>query len=102
MARRCAVTGKGTRSGMQIARRGLPKKKGGVGLKTTGHCRRKFKANIQKVRVLLPDGSVVRMKLAATALKRGLVPMTSGGKVRLVPLVKALRGRNREHLAKPA
>ena len=103
MARRCAVTGKGTRSGMQIARRGLPKKKGGVGLKTTGHCRRKFKANIQKVRVLLPDGTVTRIKLAASALKRGLVPMpASNGKIRLVPLVKALRGRNREHLAKPA
>ncbi len=95
MARRCVVTGKSTRAGKQIARRGLPKKKGGVGLKTTGHTLRKFKANIQKVRVLLPNGSVLRMKLSATALKRGLVPMTEGGKVRLVPLVKALRGRNR-------
>lgn len=95
MARRCIVTGKGTRSGKQIARRGLPKKQGGVGLKTTGHTLRKFKANIQKVRVLLPDGTVLRMKLATSALKRGLVPMTQGGEVRLVPLIKALRGRNR-------
>lgn len=95
MARRCIVTGKGTVSGKQIARRGLPKKQGGVGLKTTGHTLRKFKANIQKVRVLLPDGTVKRMKLSTSAMKRGRVPMTVGGKVRLVPMVKALRGRNR-------
>lgn len=95
MARRCAVTGKGTRSGKQIARRGLPKKQGGVGLKTTGHTLRKFKANIQKVRVLLPDGTVKRIKLSSTALKRGLVPVTAGDRVRLVPMIKALRGRNR-------
>ena len=60
MARRCEVTGKGTTSGKSIARRGLPKKKGGVGLKTTGHTKRTFKSNIQKVRVLLPNGTVRR------------------------------------------
>lgn len=100
MSRRCEVTGKGTRSGKQIARRGLPKKKGGVGLKTTGHTLRKFKANIQKVRVLLPDGTVRRIKLSATALKRGLVPMRKDGEMRLVPMIKAVRGRNRAHSAK--
>jgi hypothetical protein len=47
------------------------------------------------VRVLLPDGTVKRMKLSTSAMKRGRVPMTVGGKVRLVPMVKALRGRNR-------
>lgn len=97
MARRCEVTGKGTRSGKQIARRGLPKKKGGVGLKTTGHTLRKFKANIQKVRVVLPDGTVKRVKLSTTALKRGLVPIRTGDKIRLVPMIKALRGRNRAY-----
>ncbi len=102
MARRCEVTGKGTRSGKHIARRGLPKKKGGVGLKTTGHTLRKFKANIQKVRVLLPDGTVRRVKLSATALKRGRVPAKKGDPTRLVPLVKAVRGRNRARLARLA
>lgn len=97
MARRCEVTGKGTRSGKQIARRGLPKKKGGVGLKTTGHTLRKFKANVQKVRVVLPDGTVKRIKLSTTALKRGLVPVKHGEKVTMVPLIKALRGRNRAY-----
>ncbi len=95
MARRCEVTGKGTRSGKSIARRGLPKKKGGVGLKTTGHTKRTFKANIQKVRVLLPDGTVRRMKLATSVIKSGRITVELGGRTRTVPLVKALRGRNR-------
>ncbi|MCH2111319.1 MAG: 50S ribosomal protein L28 [Planctomycetes bacterium] len=95
MARRCEQTGKGTRSGKSIARRGLPKKQGGVGLKTTGHTKRKFKANIQKVRVLLPNGSVRRMKLATSVIKKGRITVKMDGVEQTVPLVKALRGRNR-------
>jgi len=96
MARRCEVTGKGTVSGKSIARRGLPKKKGGVGLKTTGHTKRKFKANIQKLRVLLPNGTVRRMKLATSVIKKGEIIVRIDGNMQTVPLVKALRGRNRE------
>jgi large subunit ribosomal protein L28 len=80
---------------MSIARRGLPKKKGGVGLKTTGHTKRKFKANIQKVRVLLPNGTVRRMKIATSVIKKGEITVRMDGHVQTVPLVKALRGRNR-------
>ena len=81
---------------MSIARRGLPKKKGGVGLKTTGHTKRVFKANIQKVRVLLPNGTVIRMKLAASVIKKGEITVRMDGVEQTIPLVKALRGRNRE------
>ncbi len=95
MARVCEVSGKRTVAGKRIARRGLPKKKGGVGLKTTGHTRRVFKANIQKVRVLLPDGTVRRMKLATSVIKSGRIRVRMQGKEVEVPLVKALRGRNR-------
>lgn len=95
MARRCEVTGKGTKAGKSIARRGLPKKKGGVGLKTTGHTKRKFKSNIQKLRVLLPNGTVRRMKLATSVIKKGEIEVMLDGRMQTVPLVKALRGRNR-------
>ncbi len=98
MARRCEITGKGTRAGGSIARRGLPKKKGGVGLKTTGHTKRTFKANVQKVRVLLPDGTVKRMKLATSVIKSGKLELEMGGRTVTVPLVKAVRGRNRAWL----
>jgi len=93
MARVCQVTGKRTRFGNTISRRGLPKKKGGIGLKTTGITRRKFKPNLQKVRVLLPDGTVKRIRVAASVIRNGWITITEGGKEKRVPLVKAPRGR---------
>ena len=102
MARRCETSGKETRAGKTIARRGLPQKKGGVGLKTTGHTKRKFIPNIQKIRVLLPDGTVKRMKLATSVIKKGEITIAVKGKLQTVPLVKALRGRNRAFTKKKA
>ena len=49
MARVCDYCGKRTESGAQLARRGLPKKQGGIGLRVTGHTKRKFKPNIQRI-----------------------------------------------------
>ncbi len=72
MARVCTYCGKRTESGGQIARRGLAKKDGGVGLKTTGHSFRKFKPNIQKVRAVI-DGEPVRVRLCTRCLKSGAV-----------------------------
>lgn len=70
MARRCELTGRGTTVGGRIARRGLPKKKGGVGLKTTGHARREFHVNLQKKRVYVPQlGGFVTVRLSTRALK---------------------------------
>jgi len=93
MSRVCQVTGKRTRFGNSISRRGLPIKKGGIGLKTTGITRRKFRPNLQKVRVLLPDGTVKRIRVAASVIRNGWITITEGGKVKRVPLVKAPRGR---------
>ena len=72
MSRVCCFTGKRTRAGNTIARRGKAKKHGGVGKKTTGVTKRKFKPNIQKVRALV-DGTVCRIRVSAKAIKMGLV-----------------------------
>jgi large subunit ribosomal protein L28 len=72
MAKQCAFTGKKMRLGNQIARRGKAKYLGGVGKKTTGISRRKFKPNLQKVRALI-DGKVVRIHVSTQALRMGLV-----------------------------
>ena len=72
MPRVCQYSGKKTRSGRTYARRGLAKAKGGVGKKTTGKTLRTFKPNIQRVRAVV-DGRVVRVKVAAKFLKRGVV-----------------------------
>ncbi len=70
MSRTCEVTGRGTRVGGTIARRGLPKKDGGVGLRTTGKNKRKFKVNVQKKRLWDPElGEYVTVKLSTRALR---------------------------------
>lgn len=95
MSRVCQITGRRTRVGNQVTRRGLAKKKGGVGRRVTGRSKRTFKPNVHTVRVLTPDGSVVRMKLSAKAIKKGMVVIKQGDKEITFPLVRALRGRNR-------
>ena len=72
MSRVCHFLGKKTTAGSSIARRGKAKYLGGVGVKTTGITKRKFKPNIQKVRAVI-DGRVCRIKVSAKAIKMGLV-----------------------------
>ena len=72
MPRVCQYSGKKTRSGRTYARRGLAKAKGGVGKKTTGKTLRRFRPNIQRVRAVV-NGRVVRVKVAAKLLRRGLI-----------------------------
>ena len=72
MSRVCYFTGKKTRAGRSIARRGKAKYLGGVGRKTTGITKRKFKPNIQRVRAVV-DGKVCRIKVSAKAIRMGLV-----------------------------
>ncbi len=95
MSRVCAVTGRRTRVGNHVARRGLAKKQGGVGRRVTGRHKRTFKPNIQTVRVLTPDGAVLRLKLSTRAIKTGVITLQKGDKTVSFPLVRALRGRNR-------
>ena len=72
MSRVCYFTGKKTRSGRQIARRGKAKYLGGVGRKTTGSTKRTFKANVQRVRAVV-DGKVCRIRVSAKAIRMGLL-----------------------------
>ena len=74
MARACEVCGKHTQVGGAITRRGISKKKGGIGLRITSHTKRKFKPNIQKVRALTNDGkTAVRIKVCTRCLKAGKI-----------------------------
>lgn len=72
MSRVCYFTGKKPRQGRKIARRGIAKRSGGIGLKTTGITIRRFRPNLQTVRVL-EDGVVKRVKVSARYLKTGRV-----------------------------
>ena len=72
MPRVCYFTGKKTRSGRSIARRGKAKYLGGIGKKVTGITKRKFRPNIQRVRAVI-DGRVCRIQVSAKAIRMGLV-----------------------------
>jgi large subunit ribosomal protein L28 len=72
MPRVCHFTGKKTAFGNQVTHRGKAKYLGGVGTKITGITRRKFKANIQKVRAVV-NGRIVRIKVSAKAIRNGMV-----------------------------
>ncbi len=70
MSRVCKVTGRGTRSGGSVTRRGLPKKNGGIGLNITGRSKRKFKINVQPKRIWVPElGEFMRLRISAKVLK---------------------------------
>jgi large subunit ribosomal protein L28 len=70
MPRVCPFTGKRTSAGRQITRRGKAKYLGGVGRKITGKTKRKFKANMQRVRAVI-DGKVVRLNVSTKAIRLG-------------------------------
>ncbi len=72
MARVCYFTGRKTRSGGSISRRGKAKYLGGVGRRVTSRTKRKFKPNIQRVRAVV-DGKVCRIQVSAKAIRMGLV-----------------------------
>ena len=72
MDRACEVCGKRPLLGNRIIRHGLAKKKGGIGMHTTGITRRRFMPNLQRIRVRVGE-SVVRRTVCAECIKSGRV-----------------------------
>jgi large subunit ribosomal protein L28 len=72
MAKSCAITGRKASFGNQKTYRGKAKYLGGVGKKITGTSRRKFKPNLQRVRMVV-DGVTKRVWVSAAAIRSGLV-----------------------------
>ena len=72
MAKRCALTGKGPIKGSIIWRSGKAKKQGGIGTHVTAITKRRFFANLQRVKAIV-DGEVRYIRVSTTALKKGLV-----------------------------
>lgn len=72
MARKCEICGKSAVTGSRIIRRGLEKKKGGIGLHVTAVTKRRFNPNLQKIRVK-SEGRVERKVICTKCLKSGAV-----------------------------
>lgn len=73
MARQCEVCGKTAQVGNQVTTRGKKKYLGGVGTKITGISRRKFKPNLQQVRVTTPNGTNKALNVCTQCLRSGAV-----------------------------
>ncbi len=72
MGQRCEICGKTPSLGNMVEQRGKPKYLGGNGRKTTGITRRKFKPNLQRIRVQ-EGGSVRRRRVCTRCLRSGRV-----------------------------
>ncbi len=72
MAKICAICGKRGLSGRKYSYRGLPKKKGGTGRKTTRVTKRKFLPNLQKIKINL-NGRIKRAYVCTSCIKEGRI-----------------------------
>lgn len=73
----CFICGKRPITGNSIARRGLAKKKGGVGKKITGITRRRFLPNLQTVRIVLQNGTHKRAVVCTGCIKAKKIRKTA-------------------------
>ncbi|MBA2123550.1 hypothetical protein B9J78_01185 [bacterium Unc6] len=72
MSRICSICGKGPMAGRNIVRKGMAKKKGGVGRRIVRVTKRVFLPNVRKIRVR--EGSSIKWKyVCSKCLKAGKV-----------------------------
>ncbi len=70
MSRKCSITGSRPVRGSKIHRRGLAKKKGGIGMHVTAVTPRYFTPNLRTKRIWVPElKKFVTVKVTARALK---------------------------------
>lgn len=72
MSKVCEICGKRPVAGKTIKRRGMAKKKGGVGRKITGISTRRFLPNLQRVKALI-GGAVKTIRVCTECIRSGKV-----------------------------
>ena len=73
MAKICVITGRRPVKGSIINRKGQTKKSGGIGTHVTSITKRKFRPNLQRVRIRMANGGTKRVWVSVKAIKAGLV-----------------------------
>jgi large subunit ribosomal protein L28 len=84
MGMQCAICGKKPVLGNQYSRRGKAKYLGGAGRKVTGISRRKFKPNLQNIRVQI-NGTVRQMRVCVQCMRSGRAPRPQKRKLFQLP-----------------
>lgn len=72
MSRVCDICGKGKVVGGSVTRRGLAKKKGGIGMHVVKVVKRTFSANLQTARIETPNGPQ-RVKVCTACIRAGRI-----------------------------
>ncbi len=72
----CEICGKGPVAGRSITQRGMAKKKGGVGRKTTGITKRVFRPNLQNIKIAV-NGANKKAKVCTCCIRSGKVTKAS-------------------------
>ena len=73
MAKVCFITGRRPVKGSIINRKGQTKKSGGIGTHVTSITKRKFRPNLQRIRIRMANGGTKRVWVSVKAIKAGLV-----------------------------
>lgn len=71
MSRVCDYSGKRPHVGKRIVRRGKAKKEGGIGQNVTGITKRRWKPNLQRIRIVDENGTVRRVRVCVRYIKAG-------------------------------
>jgi len=70
MSRQCKLTGKKPVKGRKYVRRGIAKKKKGIGLNITGKTKRRFLPNLFKKRLYLEEENrFIKLRLSAAGIR---------------------------------
>ena len=72
MLKKCVVCGKVALRGKSVVRKGLAKKKGGTGKKIVRSTKRKFFANLQKMRILI-NNRPKQVYVCTKCIKKGRI-----------------------------
>ena len=73
MSQVCEVCGKSPSMGNRVTHRGKAKYLGGVGTKVTGITRRKFRPNLQSVKVATPNGTHKTARVCTQCIRSGAI-----------------------------
>ena len=73
MSKVCVITGRRPVKGSIINRKGQTKKSGGIGTHVTSITKRKFRPNLQKIRIRTANGGTKRVWVSVKAIQAGLV-----------------------------
>ncbi len=80
MSKVCEYSGKRPQVGKKVVRRGKAKREGGIGQNVTGITKKRWKPNLQRIRVVDENGRVRRIRVCARYIKAGKFTKASGMK----------------------